>query len=137
MGLEQRTLYRPRRAVVVVVETRLPNGDHLGMPYRESPDFVKCFRGCLAGGMRMNTRGAPDTGTVHRQLQRFTGVGEMGSDRNEASDAGLCGPTKYRLPVIPEGGVSQMAVTVEVFDHTVAGSGRGFFSPAVPTPKRF
>ena len=121
MGVEVRALLRTRCAVIVIVEARLSDRDDLAVLLGEHADLAKALRFGVHYGVRVYTRGTPRPAPATNDLERASRIGDVGGDRDQTGDARVGGPTKHRLPVFPEGGVRQVAVTVEVFDHTVAG----------------
>src|SRR5690606_34294828 len=102
----------------------------------ELPHPVRRGRVGGPGLVRMHAGRAPDALPAFGERECFQRILGRGGDGDEARDAGFGGSAKRRLPVFPEGGVGHVTVAIEISRHTVAGWGRSFFSPSLPTPHR-
>ena len=111
----------PWRTVVEVVESGLPDCNDTVPAHRDLSHTLEIPGLCLTHRVWVQTGCAEDSIPILSQVRSAQRVVGVRRNQCEARDPGLPGPAKHRLPVIPEGGVSQMAMTVEVLDHTVAG----------------
>ena len=111
----------PRRTFVEVVESGLPDRNDTVPAHRDLSHTVEIPGLCLTHRVWVQAGCAEDSIPILSQVRSAHRVGHVRRNHCEARDPGLPGPAKHCLPVIPEGDVSQMAMTVEVLDHTVAG----------------